>query len=66
MVHFPRPFQKDFKYFWVYRNFVLSDALSELPNTEETKAVVNSKAQVVLPILKVLRKISVNRLLMAL
>ena len=31
MVHFPKPFQKEFKYFWGYRNFVLSDALSELP-----------------------------------
>ncbi|GAJ15238.1 unnamed protein product, partial [marine sediment metagenome] len=44
-VHFPKPFQKEFKYFWGYRNFVLSDALSELPILEETRAanVVDSK-----------------------
>ena len=45
MVHFPKPFQKEFKYFWGYRNFVLSDALSELPILEETRSanVVDSK-----------------------
>jgi hypothetical protein len=46
MVHFPKPFQKEIKYFWGYRNFVLSDALSELTILEETKGanVVDSKA----------------------
>jgi len=45
MVHFPKPFQKEIKYFWGYRNFVLSDALSELHILEETRAVnvVDSK-----------------------
>ena len=45
MIHFPKPFQKEFKYFWGYRNFVLSDALSELPVLEETRTanVVDSK-----------------------
>jgi hypothetical protein len=45
MVHFLKPFQKEIKYFWGYRNFVLSDALSELPILEETRAanVVDSK-----------------------
>ncbi|GAJ08572.1 unnamed protein product, partial [marine sediment metagenome] len=45
MVHFSKPFQKVIKYFWGYGNFVLSDALSELPITEKTKPanVVDSK-----------------------
>ena len=37
MVHFPKPFQKEIKYFWGYRNFVLSDALSELPILRRNK-----------------------------
>ena len=37
MVHFPNPYQKEMKYFWGYKNFVLSDALSELPLCETTK-----------------------------
>ena len=45
MVHFPKPFQKEIKYFWGYRNFVLSDSLSELPILVETKPanVVDNK-----------------------
>ncbi len=37
MVHFPKPFQKEFKYFWGYRNFVLSDALSAPPSGKKTR-----------------------------
>jgi len=45
MIHFPKPFQKKIRYFWGYRNFVLSDAWSELPLVEETRPanVVDSK-----------------------
>ena len=49
MVHFPKPFQKEFKYFWGYRNFVLSDALSELPILEETKAANVVDSNVIIP-----------------
>lgn len=49
MVHFPKPFQKEFKYFWGYRNFVLSDALSELPILEETKAANVVDSKVIIP-----------------
>ncbi|MBA7513196.1 hypothetical protein ES705_05206 [subsurface metagenome] len=49
MVHFPKPFQKEFKYFWGYRNFVLSDALSELPITEETRAANVVDSKVIIP-----------------
>ncbi|MEA3454690.1 MAG: transposase [Candidatus Caldatribacteriota bacterium] len=49
MVHFPKPFQKEFKYFWGYRNFVLSDALSELPILEETRAANIVDSKVIIP-----------------
>jgi len=49
MVHFPKPFQKEIKYFWGYRNFVLSDALSELPILEETKGANVVDSKVIIP-----------------
>lgn len=49
MVHFPKPFQKEFKCFWGYRNFVLSDALSELPILEETRAANVVDSKVIIP-----------------
>ena len=52
MIHFPKPFQKEIKYFWGYRNFVLSDALSELPISEETKPANVVDSMVVIPRLK--------------
>ena len=52
MVHFPKPFQKEIKYFWGYRNFVLSDALSELPLLEETKGANVVDSKVIIPQLR--------------
>lgn len=49
MVHFPKPFQKEFKCFWGYRNFVLSDALSELPILEETRSANVVDSKVIIP-----------------
>jgi len=49
MVHFPKPFQKEFKYFWGYRNFVLISALSELPITEETRTANVVDSKVIIP-----------------
>ena len=49
MVHFPKPFQKEIKYFWGYQNFVLSDALSELPILEETRAANVVDSKVIIP-----------------
>ena len=49
MVHFPKSFQKEIKYFWGYRNFVLSDALSELPILEETRAANVVDSKVIIP-----------------
>jgi len=55
MVHFPKNFQKEIKYFWGYRNFVLSDALSELPILEETRAVNVVDSKVIIPSLDLLK-----------
>ena len=52
MVHFSKPFQKEIKYFWGYRNFVLSDALSELPIREETKGANVVDSKVIIPQLR--------------
>jgi len=49
MVHFPKPFQKEIRYFWGYRNFVLSDALSELPMVEETRGANILDSQIIIP-----------------
>jgi len=49
MVHFLKPFQKEIKSFWGYRNFVLSDALSELPILEETRAANVVDSKVIIP-----------------
>ncbi|KUK66367.1 MAG: Transposase, IS4 family protein [Parcubacteria bacterium 34_609] len=49
MVHFPKPFQKEFRYFWGYRNFVLSDVLSELPILEETRGANVVDSEVIIP-----------------
>jgi hypothetical protein len=49
MVHFHQPFQKEIKYFWGYRNFVISDALSELPLLKETRAANVVDIKVIIP-----------------
>jgi transposase len=55
MIYFPKPFQKKIRYFWGYRNFVLCDALSELPIIEETRPANVVDSQVIIP---QLRKVS--------
>jgi hypothetical protein len=49
MIHFPKSFQKEIRYFWGYRNFVLSDALSELPIIEETRPANVVHSKVIIP-----------------
>jgi hypothetical protein len=49
VAHFPKPFQKEIKYFWGYSNFVLSDSLSELPILEETRAANAVDSKVIIP-----------------
>ena len=49
MIHFPQPFQREIRYFWGYKNFALSDALSELPIAEETKRANVVDSKVIIP-----------------
>ena len=49
MIHFPKPFKKEIKYFWGYRNIVVSDADSELPVTELTKPANVSEQSLFIP-----------------
>ena len=37
LIHFPSPFKKEVRYFWGYRNHVISDTNTELPIWEVTK-----------------------------
>jgi len=37
LIHFPKPFKKEVRYFWGYRNHVINDTTSELPIWEITK-----------------------------
>jgi hypothetical protein len=37
LIHFPTPFKKQVRYFWGYRNHVISDTATELPIWEVTK-----------------------------
>jgi len=37
LIHFPTPFQKEVRYFWGYRNHVISDTDTELPIWEVTR-----------------------------
>ena len=37
LIHFPTPFKKEVRYFWGYRNHVISDTDTELPIWEVTK-----------------------------
>ncbi|HBY56886.1 MAG TPA: hypothetical protein DEG96_03370 [Candidatus Atribacteria bacterium] len=52
MIHFPKPPQKEIRYFWGYRNFVLCDAWSELPIIEETRPANVVDSQVIIPQLR--------------
>lgn len=37
MIHYPTPMKKEIRYFWGYRNHVISDTATELPIWETTK-----------------------------
>ena len=37
LIHFPNPFKKQVRYFWGYRNHVISDTATELPIWEVTR-----------------------------
>jgi len=57
MVHYPRPFKKEIKYFWGYKNHILSDAKVELPIWEITKKANVPDTTLFIPCLKEAQKI---------
>ena len=61
MIHFPKPFQREIKYFWGYKNFALSDALSELPISEDTKRANVVDGKIIIPQLESVKsKFNIN------
>jgi len=56
MVHFPKPFKKEIRYFWGYKNFVLADAISEFPVLEITKPANVHDVKPALPLLRQMKQ----------
>lgn len=56
MVHYPRPFKKEIKYFWGYKNHILCDAKVELPIWEITKKANVSDTTLLIPCLSKAQK----------
>ena len=57
MVPYPRPFKKEIKYFWGYKNHILSRAKVELPVSEITKKANVPDTTLLIPCLKEAQKI---------
>lgn len=49
-IEFPKPFKKEVKYFWGYRNHIICDTKSELPVTEITKPANVSEQTLFIPL----------------
>lgn len=56
MVHFQKPFRKELRYFWGYRNHSITDCESELPLGEMTKAANVQDTTVFIPLFNQLRE----------
>lgn len=56
IIHFPKPFEKEVRFFWGYRNHVISDALSELPLTETTRSANVQEAKLFIPLFTQIRQ----------
>lgn len=52
LIHFPRPFKKEIRYFWGYRNHLVADAQEELPLWELTLAANKYEAHQAIPMLR--------------
>jgi len=52
MIHYPKPFQKEVRYFWGYRNHAVCDFPTELPILEITKPANVSEIKMAIPIIK--------------
>lgn len=56
IIHFPKPFEKEVRFFWGYRNHVISDALSELPLTETTRPANVQESKLFIPLFTQIRQ----------
>jgi len=52
LTHFPHPFQKEIRYFWGYRNHIVTDAEEELPLWEVTHPANISEIHQAIPMLQ--------------
>ena len=52
LVHYPNPFQKKVRYFWGYRNHIITDTETELPMWEFTQPANVSEVKIAIPLLR--------------
>ena len=51
MIHFPKPFKKQIRFFWGYRNHIVADAQEELPIWEVTHPADRGESHQAIPML---------------
>jgi hypothetical protein len=56
LIHFPRPFTKEVRYFWGYRNHIVADAEEELPLWEVIHPADVSETSQAIPLLRKRKK----------
>ncbi len=52
MIHYPKPRKKEIRYFWGYRNHIISDTTTELPIGETTKPADISEIKIAKPLIQ--------------
>jgi hypothetical protein len=52
MIHYPTLMKKEIRYFWGYRNHIISDTVTELPIGENTKPADTSEIIIAKPLMK--------------
>jgi hypothetical protein len=56
LIHFPKPFKKEIRYFWGYRNHLVVDAEEELPLWEVTHPANKGEAHQAIPMLQKIKE----------
>jgi len=56
MIHYPTPMKKEIRYFWGYRNHVISDTATELPIWETTKPADISEIRIAKSLIRKAKK----------
>jgi len=57
LIHYPTPFKKEVRYFWGYRNHVISDTATELPIWETTKPAHISEIKIAKSLIRETRNV---------